>query len=71
MRPGLFEQPGVSNTPLPELDLALPDRVIPVADRRQGKPMSASVGPLRITVPGEKRHSRWVRQVIAINVCKA
>jgi DMSO/TMAO reductase YedYZ molybdopterin-dependent catalytic subunit len=56
---------------LSELDPALTDRVILVADRRQGKPLGASEGPLRIIVPGEKRHSRWVRQVIAIKVGKA
>jgi DMSO/TMAO reductase YedYZ molybdopterin-dependent catalytic subunit len=56
---------------LPELDPALTDRVILVADRRQGKPLGANEGPLRIIVPGEKRHSRWVRQVIAIRVGKA
>jgi DMSO/TMAO reductase YedYZ molybdopterin-dependent catalytic subunit len=56
---------------LPELDPALTDRVILLADRRDGKPLGLSEGPRRMIVPGEKRHSRWVRQVIAIKVGKA
>jgi DMSO/TMAO reductase YedYZ molybdopterin-dependent catalytic subunit len=53
---------------LPEIDPASTDRVILLADRRDGKPLSASEGPLRVIVPGEKRHSRWVRQVIVLRV---
>jgi DMSO/TMAO reductase YedYZ molybdopterin-dependent catalytic subunit len=53
---------------LPELDPAFTDRVILLADRRDGKAFSAREGPLRIIVPGEKRHARWVRQVIALKV---
>jgi len=53
---------------LPELDPAFSDRLILLADSADGKPLADSNGPLQIIVPDEKRHSRWVRQVIAIVV---
>jgi len=53
---------------LPELDPAFSDRVILLADRRDGKPLAGNAGPLRVVVPGEKRHARWVRQVVALKV---
>jgi DMSO/TMAO reductase YedYZ molybdopterin-dependent catalytic subunit len=53
---------------LPELDPAFTDRVILLADRREGKPLDGKEGPLRVIVPGEKRHARWVRQVVALKV---
>ena len=53
---------------LPELDPAFSDRVILLADRRDGKPLAGNEGPLRVVVPGEKRHARWVRQVIALKI---
>lgn len=56
---------------LPELDPASTDRVILLADRREGKPLGERDGPLQVIVPGEKRHSRWVRQVIALKVAKS
>jgi DMSO/TMAO reductase YedYZ molybdopterin-dependent catalytic subunit len=48
---------------LPELDPAFTERVVLLADRRDGQPLSAAEGPLRLVVPDEKRHARWVRQV--------
>jgi DMSO/TMAO reductase YedYZ molybdopterin-dependent catalytic subunit len=51
-----------------ELDPAFTDRVTLLADRRDGKPLSTQSGPLQIIVPGEKKHARWVRQVIALKV---
>ncbi len=48
---------------LAELDSAFTDREVLLVDRRDGKPLSADEGPLRIVVPGEKRAARWVRQV--------
>jgi DMSO/TMAO reductase YedYZ molybdopterin-dependent catalytic subunit len=56
---------------LPELDPESTDRVIVLADRRDGNRLDAREGPLRIIVPGEKRHSRWVRQVIALRIGRA
>jgi len=51
---------------LAELDPAQTDRVIVLADRRDGQPLTMAEGPLRVIVPGEKRPARWVRQVRAI-----
>jgi hypothetical protein len=53
---------------LAELDPAFTDRVILLADRRDGQPLSARDGPLQIVVPGEKKHARWVRQAIKLKV---
>ena len=53
---------------LPELDSSFTDRVILLADRRDGHPLTAREGPLQIVVPGEKKHARWVRQVTALRV---
>ncbi len=53
---------------LAELDSAFTDRVIILADRRDGKPLSAREGPLQVIVPGEKKHARWVRQVVRLRV---
>jgi DMSO/TMAO reductase YedYZ molybdopterin-dependent catalytic subunit len=46
---------------LAEFDPDFTDRVILLADRRDGHPLSSKEGPFRIVVPGEKRHARWVR----------
>lgn len=54
-----------------ELDPGFTDRVILLANRRDGKPLPAKEGPLRIIVPGEKRHARWVRQVTSLTVLHA
>jgi hypothetical protein len=54
-----------------ELDPGFTDRVIFLAGQRDGKPLSAKEGPLRIIVPGEKRHARWVRQVTSLTVVHA
>ena len=56
---------------LPELDHAFTDRVILLADKRDGKPLAASEGPLRIVVPDEKRQARWVRQVSILTIRRA
>lgn len=56
---------------LPELDPGFTDRVIFLADRRDGQPLSASEGPLRIVVPGERRQARWVRQVTTLTILHA
>jgi DMSO/TMAO reductase YedYZ molybdopterin-dependent catalytic subunit len=53
---------------LPELDPASTDRVVLLADHRDGKALLSTEGPLRVVVPGEKRHSRWVRQVKSLKV---
>lgn len=56
---------------LQELDHAFTDRVVLLADKRDGKPLAASEGPLRIVVPEEKRQARWVRQVNSLMIRRA
>lgn len=56
---------------LAELDEEFNSKGIMLVDRRDGKPLSGNEGRLRIVVPGEKKHARWVRQVITLKVKKA
>lgn len=56
---------------LPELDPAFTDRLVLLADRQEGKPLSAPEGPFHIVIPDEKRHARWVRQVITLLILRA
>ncbi len=53
---------------LSEADSAFSDRVLLLADRRDGKPLSADEGPLRLIVPSDKRHARWIRQVTGVRL---
>lgn len=53
---------------LPELDAEFSDRVVLLADKQNGKPLSGRDGPYRIIVSDEKKHARWVRNVASINV---
>jgi DMSO/TMAO reductase YedYZ molybdopterin-dependent catalytic subunit len=56
---------------LAEFDPAFSDRVILLADRRDGKPLDKREGPLRIIVPGDKRHARWIRDVDTLEVFRS
>ena len=53
-----------------ELEADLTDKVILLADTRDGKPLSKEEGSLRLVVPDEKKQARWVRQVIILRVKK-
>jgi len=53
---------------LPELSPDFTDAVVLLADHRDGKPLAAAEGPLRLVVAGEKRQARWVRQVVSLMV---
>jgi hypothetical protein len=53
---------------LVELDSAFTDRVVLIADRRAGKPLSTKEAPYQVIVPGEQKHARWARQVIRLKV---
>ena len=55
---------------LAELDPAFTDREILLVDHKGGNALSADEGPLRIVVPGEKRHARWIRQVTGLRLGK-
>jgi hypothetical protein len=56
---------------LPELDAAFTDRGVLLADRRDNQPLPTVEGPLRLVIPDEKRHARWVRQVVSIHLRRA
>lgn len=53
---------------LPEVDPAFTDLMFLLANGRDGQPMSKYEGRLRIVVPHEKRHARWVRRVVGISI---
>jgi DMSO/TMAO reductase YedYZ molybdopterin-dependent catalytic subunit len=55
---------------LAEFDPAFTNRVILLADRRDGKPLDSREGPLRIVVPGDQRHARWIRGVTTLEVLR-
>lgn len=54
-----------------ELDPAFGDKVVLLADRRDGAPLGPSEGPFRVVVPGEKRPARWIRGVSSFQVLDA
>src|SRR5215470_1478456 len=49
-----------------ELDPAMTDNPVILADTMDGKPLAAKEGPFKIVVPGDKRPARWVRMVNAL-----
>ncbi len=53
---------------LAELDPVLTDKVVLLADTRDGTPLAAKYGPLQIIVPDEKHHMRWIHGVHEIDV---
>lgn len=53
---------------LPELDPLFSKKVVLLADRRDGRPLSDKEGPYRLVVPDEARQARWVRQVISLEL---
>jgi hypothetical protein len=54
-----------------ELDAKFTDRVVILADAKDGRPLPAAEGPYRLIVPGEKRPARWARQVTRISLGRA
>lgn len=56
---------------LPEIDPDFATRTILLADSVDGATLPAEAGPYRIVVPGDKKPTRWVRQVKAIEVRSA
>jgi DMSO/TMAO reductase YedYZ molybdopterin-dependent catalytic subunit len=55
---------------LAELDPAVTEKKVLLAFRRDGKELGDEAGPLRLVVPDEKRHSRWVRRVAELEVLR-
>src|SRR5262245_31580121 len=56
---------------LPELDPTYTDKVVMLVDKRDGKALDSKEGPLRLVVPDEKMHARWVRQVTGLVIRRA
>jgi hypothetical protein len=56
---------------LPELDSAFTDRAVILADHRDGVALPQDAEPYQVIVPGDKRPSRWVRHVVAVEVFDA
>jgi DMSO/TMAO reductase YedYZ molybdopterin-dependent catalytic subunit len=44
---------------LAELDSSYTDKTVLLADKMDGQPIPADLGPFRIIVPSEKKHARW------------
>jgi DMSO/TMAO reductase YedYZ molybdopterin-dependent catalytic subunit len=55
---------------LAELDPLFTDRQVLLAYRRNGAELDVKAGPLRLVIPDEKRHGRWVRQVTEMEVVR-
>jgi hypothetical protein len=53
-----------------ELDPRFTAKTVLVADQRDGAAIGAD-GPLRLVVPDEKHHARWVRNAIDVQVFNA
>lgn len=56
---------------LPELDPAYTDKVVLLADRRDGKALPEKEGAFRLVVSDEKMQARWIRQIIRLTVVRA
>jgi hypothetical protein len=53
---------------LPEFDPSFKQSLVLLADSRDGDPLSASDGQLRLIIASEKRYARWVRHLVALHV---
>lgn len=53
---------------LAELDPVFATGRVLLADSRDGESLPSGEGPLRLVVPDEKRHARWIRQITRITV---
>ena len=56
---------------LPELDAEFTEVPAILCLALDGAPIAEDTGPLRLVVPRDKRHSRWVRQVSGLTLKKA
>ena len=53
---------------LPEIDALLGNRRVFLCYLKNGEPLPSEEGPLRVIVPDDQRHARWVRHAIDISV---
>jgi DMSO/TMAO reductase YedYZ molybdopterin-dependent catalytic subunit len=56
---------------LAELDSEFSESDVLVADTRDEAPLDATVGPLRLVAPHDKRPARWVRMLKSIKVVRS
>jgi DMSO/TMAO reductase YedYZ molybdopterin-dependent catalytic subunit len=56
---------------LAELDSAFSESDVLVADTRDDAPLDATIGPLRLVAPHDKRPARWVRMLKSIKVVRS
>ena len=53
---------------LSDLDVSIGGRLAVLVDREDGAALPENLGPYRIVIVGDKRPSRWVRQVVTLEV---
>jgi len=53
---------------LADLDPDFTDHPLVLADKRDDKPLPANAVPYQVVAPADKRPTRWVRQVVAIEL---
>lgn len=56
---------------IPEFDPTFTDRLVLLAIRRDDKPLAVGEGPVRLIVPDDKRHARWIHQVRILTLVDA
>lgn len=56
---------------LTDLDQDFADKVVILADSKAGTPLDPKNGPWQVVATNEKKHARWVRQVIRLKLMKA
>ena len=54
-----------------EMDPEFAKEVVLLAYLVDGKPLAAGEGPFRIVAPADKKQTRWVRQLVSIQVLSA
>ena len=59
-----------SCSPFTELDPWFNKRRVLLALRRNGADLDAKTGPLRLVIPEEKRHARWMRQMNELEIVR-
>jgi len=53
---------------LPEIDPEFASQTILLAYAEDNKPLPAGEGPFRLVVPDEKKHARWIRDIVSIKI---
>jgi DMSO/TMAO reductase YedYZ molybdopterin-dependent catalytic subunit len=56
---------------LAELDEQFGARTAFVALAQNGQPLASAEGPLRVVMPGETHHARWIRQLSVLRLVRA